>query len=367
MSSSFDFRGIRIQGNDPQTQFIIELQKRLIQFLTENQVAALESENEDIYLDAPDMETAIKWHSELGSQQLFDFHRTYYPPFEPDGQFVTLYIKGRNLGNTLTDYSGFNNFITIHGDPTLVAGPADFDPGIHTHGTKAKAIRFNRPTSKFENDEWLQITDSTRLQIAGQTVGFSLFVRFICYSLADQGDWSPTIYEKIDDSTAIPNDAQMLEVKSDGRLVFIVRDGAVNVPKQTAAGTIVAGEIYDVFVTYGVSGAVMHVYVNGVDKTLSNFTGNINWQTDNNNHDMCIARRGLGEDAGFHYCDVFIFKYYREMIVSQTQVTNHWINKQTISPHPFGRTMVANYFATKLASYINTFTPGSFSSISFSM
>src|SRR5215510_3779611 len=202
MSSSFDFRGLRVQGNDPSTQFMIEIQKRLVRELLKNQTEALESENEDIYLDAPDMETAVKWHSELGSQMQFNFNKAYYPPFEPDGSKVTLYLKARSLGGKLVDYSGFNNTVSILGDPTMVAGPAGFDPGIHSHGTKATAIRFNRPTSNFENEEWVQITDATRLQIAGQTTGFSLFIRLIVYSLADQGDWSPTVYEKIDDSTA---------------------------------------------------------------------------------------------------------------------------------------------------------------------
>lgn len=348
MSSSFDFRGIRIQGNDPQTQFIIELQKTLVKFLLTNQTEALESETEDIYSDAPDMETAIKWHSELGSQQQFNFNKSFYHPFEPDGQYLTLYLKARNLGGTLVDYSGFNHTVTVHGDPVLVPGPASFDPGIHTHGTKSTAIRFNRPTSKFENQEYIQVEDSTRISIAGQTIGHSIFVRFICYSLSDQGGRSPTVYAKVDDSTTPnPNDGTMLEVKSDGRLVLIIRDGAVTVcAKQTAAGTIVAGTLYDVFVTYTVSGAVAHIYVNGVDKTLSAFTGNINWHEESFDHQLWLMYRGNDGNEGHLYGDWFIFKYYREMIVSQTQVTNHWTNKQTISAHAFGTTMSANYWAT---------------------
>ena len=368
--SSFDFRGLRVQGNDPQTQFIIELQKTLVKFLLNNQTEALESETEDIYSDAQDMETAIKWHSELSSQQQFTYLANYYPCFEPDGDKVTLYLKGRNVGGVLTDYSGFNNTVILDGDPTMVAGPAGFDPGIHTHGTKATAIRFNRPTSPFQNEERIRIADATRISIAGQTTGHSIFVRFIAHSLADQNGRSPTIYAKIDDSTSPnPNDGTMLELKSDGRLVLIIRDGGSTVvAKETAAGTIVVDQLYDVFVTYAVSGGVPHIYVNGTDKTLANFTGNINWQNELTDHQMWIFYRGAEESEGHVWGDFFTFKYYREMIVSQAQVTNHWNNKVTISPHAFGTTMHANYFATLLpgAGGVGaSFTTTSFTSTSF--
>ena len=365
MSSNFDFRGLRVQGNDPQTQFMVELQKRLIKNLLKDQTEALESENEDIYSDGYDMETAIKWHSELSSQQVFDYHKSYYPPFEPDGSKVSLYLKCRNLGGTISEYSGFSNNIATFGDPMLVAGPADFDPGIHTYGTKSTALRFNRPTSPYVNTEYVRVSDRTRLQILGMTTGFSIFVRLIVYSLADQGDWSPTIFTKIDDTNATPNDGMLCEVKSDGRLVFIVRDTSVTTAKQTPAGTIVAGQLYDIFLTFTVSGAIQHIYVNGVDQTLTNFVGTVNWQVNVEEHDLYIFRRGRGEESGFLYGDLFIFKYYDELVVSAAQVTNHWLNKQTISPIPYGRVMVANYWATKLATWVTSFTSGSFTGGSF--
>ena len=205
-------------------------------------------------------------------------------------------------------------------------------------------MRFNRQTSDFQNQEWLQVPDDPALQVAGLATGFSIFTRFQLYSIDQQEGRARTIFEKIDDST--PNDATMLQVKDDGRLVFIVKDGGVTTAKETGVALTPAFSVYDVFVTYAVSGHVIHIYVNGVDQTLSDFGGSVNWQTTLTNHDLFIFRRGLGDDGGFVDGDLFVFKRYQEMIVSQTQVTNHWNNKITISSIPYGQCMVTNYWAT---------------------
>ena len=104
---------------DPLLQLVVTLMKRQAKFITQQQVDLVDSDNEDIFSDGQDMETAIKYHT-INSQQHFLFDKKYYPTFEPDGQFVTLYLKGTSLGNTLKDRSGFNNTADILGDPTLI-------------------------------------------------------------------------------------------------------------------------------------------------------------------------------------------------------------------------------------------------------
>ena len=382
-------------------QLVVALMKRQAKFLTQQQVDLVDSDNEDIFSDGQDMETAIKYHSELSSTHKFTFLKDYYPPFEPDGNVVKMWLRGNNLGSTTQDYSGFNRFATIYGDPTLVDGTIDL--GIFDGGAvKSIARRMNRPTSDYENLEWLQVPDSGGIQVTDQTIGTSIFVRFRIFSLADQEGRSPTIFQKIDDST--PNNGIMLQVKDDGRLVCIVKRGGTTTAKETAPSTITTtgtssslsyssfdpasfdpisfdtlAELppvitgtnipYDVFITYAAATPAINIYVNGENKTLSNFSGSVNWQTTLTNHDFFIFRRGLGDAGGFVYGDFYDLKYYRNRVITQQEVTNHYNNKWTISDIDFGHVMVTNYWATIWAggaapgepSFTGTsFTPTSF-------
>lgn len=365
MSSSFDFKGIRILSNDPMNQFLVEMQKRLAKALTDAQAETVDSDNEDIYSDAQDMETAIKWHTELSGQHFFEFDKDYYSPFEPDGDQVKLWLRGINTGSTLKDFSGFNNTADVYGDPILVDGSLDL--GTQTHGVLSTALRFNTPTSHFENQEWLQVADTSGLQLASASTGFSVFVRVRLLSLAQQGGRDPTIFEKIDDST--PNNACMLQAKSDGRLVFIVKKAGTTTAKETTAGMVTTNVVHDIFLSFSVTGSVMKIYIDGTNKALTNFTGNVNWHEDLDNHDLFIGRRGLGNEEGFVYFDFYDFKPYYNRIVTQAEVTNHYNNKWTISSIPFGQIIISNHWATKLLAIAPSpsFTSTSFTSQSFTI
>lgn len=312
------------------------------------------------------MDSVIKYHT-IQHENKFRFDRKFYPTFEPDGQYLTLYLKGRSMGNSLKDWSGFNNNASIHGDPILVE--STFDPQTYNYGTKSTAIRFNRSTSEFENTEYLQVPDAANLRISGISTGFSVFVRFQLYSTDEQNSRARTLFEKIDDST--PSNATMLQVKDDGRVVFIVRRAGTTYAKETGAALTPPFSVYDLFVTYAVSGNVIHIYVNGVDQTLTNFVGTVNWQDTLTDFDTYIFQRGAGSEAGYVNGDMLVFKRYQEMVVSPTQVTNHWTNKITISPHAIGTSMITNYWATfggaGTIPTICSFSPTSFSPVSFNV
>lgn len=367
--SSVDFRGLRHASSDPLTQLYVQLSNRLAKSLTEGQVATVASDNEDIYSDGIDTESAIKYHSELFGAHLFPFTVDYYPPFEPDRNQVKLMLRGTNNGASIPDRSTYDHNASINGDPLLVDGVLDL--GTQTHFTKSMALRMNRPTSAAENAEWLQVPDHTDLQVTTLSTGFSIFVRFKLFSLADQGGKAPTIFEKIDDST--PNNAIMLQAKSDGKLVLVIKRGGTEVVKsETAVSTVAINTIYDIFVTYAVSGNVAHIYVNNVDKTLSAFAGSVNWQATLTNHDLFIFRRGLGVSEGFVYGDFYDHKFYKEKIVSATEVGYHWTNKLTIVNIAFGHVAIVDHFATwtggagpaRSPSFTTTsFTSGSFTTV----
>jgi hypothetical protein len=359
---SVDFRGLRPTSNDPLLALFVELQKSVLKKIRDDQVALLDSDNEDIFTDGQDMDTAIKYHSELSTTHYFDFLKEYFPPFEPDGDIVRTWIRGTNTGNTTKDISTFNHTASIHGDPTLVDGTLDL--GIFDGGAiKSIAMRLNRPTSDFENLEWLSIPDHADIRIGALATGFSIFVRVRLFSLADQNGRSPTIFEKTEDAT--PTNAYMLQAKSDGKLLFITKKGGTTTAKETAAGTVTTNTVYDIFVTFTVSGAVEHIYVDGVDKTLTTFAGSVNWQTSTTNYDLQLFRRGPDEEEGMVYGDFYDYKYYREKVVSQTEVTHHYTNKWTISDIDFGHVMITNHWATIWEGGAPPGAP-SFSAISFS-
>lgn len=340
---STDFRGLRPASNDPLLQLFTELQKRFAKFITGQQVDLIDSENEDIYADGQDIDTAIKYHSELSSTHLFNFLPSYFPPFGPDGNVVKTWLRGTNTGNTIKDVSGFDHTATIYGDPTLVNGTIDL--GIFAGGgIKSIAMRMNRPTSNYENAEWLQVADHADLQLPSGTIGFSIFVRVRFKSIAQQGGRDATIFEKIDDST--PNNAMMLKCGDHGNLIFVVKKAGVVTAKMTADLTITLDTVYDIFVTFTVSGNVEHIYVNGVDKTLTAFAGVINWQTALTNHDLFIFRRGLDAQEGHVYGDFYDFKTYKDRVLTQTEITRHQTNKWSISNIAFGQVMITDYWAT---------------------
>lgn len=363
--SSADFRGIRPPSGDPSLAYIVDLQRQFAKQQIADQVAFVDSDNEDIYGNTQQLESVLKFHDFHG-EHLFAFYTDYYPTFEPDGNQVKIWLRGTNTGTAVADHSGFGNVGTTFGDPVLVDG-TPLDLGYQTSGVKSTAIRMNRTVATGDS---LRVTDNAALDLAAST-GFSEFSRFRLFSLANDGGLSRTIYQKIDDST--PNNARMLLVRSDGSVAYIVKKAGVVTGKQTAASTVVAGTLtspgqpYDVFTTFNNTGSVIHIYVNGVDKTLSNYTDTVTWQASTTNSDLFIFRRGFDTGGGFTYGDFYDYKAYMGKVVSQTEVTNHYANKWSISDIVFGHVMVPSYWATyttttpSLASFIATsFTVTSF-------
>ena len=159
---SSDIRGLWSSSSDPTTRFLTALANKLTKVLTQNQVAGVENDNEDIYSNCVDVESAIKFHTFSG-QHLFTFDKQYYPTFEPDYSKVKCWIRARNAGNSLRDLSGFNNDASVSGDSILVDGKHDI--GCNTTGVKSLALRLNRPNSIYENQEYISIIDSANTQI----------------------------------------------------------------------------------------------------------------------------------------------------------------------------------------------------------
>lgn len=347
-------------SNDPLTKFVIEIAKKVSRARTKDLVENLD-DDEDIYSDGQDVESKVSFNSLYFTKKFTPQTTQYYSASEPDGNKVKCWVQGNNLGVYQNDISGFANHAYVFGEPTLISGNP-FDYGLHTGTIKSLCTRFNRPTSEFENEEYLTITDNANLQVVGLSTGFSIFVRFRIKSLAQQGGLDRTIFEKIDDST--PNNAVMLKASTDGRLTFVVKRGGSEFRKRTAASSIAVDTVYDVWVTYTVSGDVLHIYINNSDKSLTDDPDPAGYHTTLTNHDLSIFRRGAGTSGGYAYADLFDFLYYREKVVSATEVSRHYTNKWTTANIAFGQVAVSNYTMSYTVA-TPSFTSASFTSTSF--
>jgi len=361
--SQFSIRNIREISNDPLTKFTNQIAKKLAKFTNKQETDKLENK-EDIYSNGQDIDTVVKFHS-LNSTKSFT-STPYYPPTEPDLDKVRVWLRGDNLGNTLNDISGFDNHGTLVGDPLITDG-APFDYGINTGGVKSLALTFNRPTSDLENAEYIKIPDSSDLQIAGLSTGISYFLRFRIKSLSTQGGQARTLLEKIDDTLIV--DAVIVKVQSDGKLIVIIKDSGTEYKKETATSTITTNTVYDLWITYDISGNIIHVYINNVDKTLSDSSDTPNYQTDVSDYSLNIFRRGPGSGtAGYTYGDLYDFEVLREKVVSSTEVGYHYVNKWTLANIAFGQVMISNHwsaYSTPTSPASSSFSSTSFTTPSF--
>ncbi len=342
-----DIKGLREISNDPFGKLLTSLSKKFSAFLAKDQAELVENP-EDIYSDGQDVESALKYHNFVMSKQ-FPVSPTnveYYSSTEPDGDKVTLMLGTiwLNLGSQMPDKSGYNNDALIWGDPLLIDG-APFDLGIvdATNTTKSIAVKFNRPASSLENREYISVPDCVDLFVSGITTGISYFIRFRLHDLAQQGSVNRTLFEKVDDST--PNNGVAVSVSTTGNLRFHIKRAGTTYSYQTSAGTIATNTVYDVFLTYAVSGNVMHIYVNNVDKSLTGASAPT-WHTTLTNHDISIFRRGEGTAGGYTYGDFYSMMLFREKVVSTTEVGRHFTNKITLANIPFGQVAISNYSAT---------------------
>lgn len=337
-----DIKGLREISNDPFGKLLTALSKKFSAFLAKDQAELVENP-EDVYSDGQDVESALKYHNFVMTKR-FDLVTPYYSSADPDFNKLSIWIIGRSLGTNLRDYSGFDSVIDLHAsdpDPILVDGaPLDWGIADGTLNTKSITLRMNRSG----NFDYIRADDASRFNVLGISAGISYFIRFRVFDLANQAGLARTLFQKIDDST--PSNAAMLVIESDGRLKsYIKRAGAVY-QKQTAAGTITTDTVYDVWLTYAVSGNITHIYVNNVDKSLTPSSDSPVWQADLTNEDLFVFRRGFGTPGGYVHGDLYDFRLYREKVISSAEVSYVWVNKWTIADIPFGQVLITNYSAS---------------------
>ncbi len=355
---SYNIRNIREISNDPLTKFVNQLAKKFSTFRTQGETDKLENK-EDIYSNAQDIDVPLRINS-FTSTNYFDGTVEYFPSFEPDPTYTTLWLRGMSIGNTLQDWTLYRQDGHLMGDVLLIDG-TPFDHGLHQGGVKSTAIRFNRPTSDTVNTEYIYVDDNSVHSIDGITTGISYFMRFRVSSLSTQNGLDRGLFAKIDDlTTPDPTNGIMCILTTDGRISVTISRAGVKQEKKTPAASIVVDTVYDLWVIFNDSGDVIKIYLNGVDQTLTNVASpGYSWQNTESTN-LRIFRRGYGSTDGYVEGDLYDFRIYREKVVSAAEVGYMYTNKWTIADIAFGHVMIINYWATFL-------TPGAgYTSIGYS-
>jgi hypothetical protein len=345
---SIDFRGLQTSSDDPMARLIKFLERKLARFLTKDQVASVDSDNEDIYADGQDMESVIKFHSLL-PYRITNYNVDYYPTFEPDGQFCKVFILGQNVGDVIPDLSGFNHHAHIVGDPFIVDGSMSL--GTFTNLTLSFCSRYN-PDFEHMDDiantkkGYIYFDDHADLQVNDK---ISEMIRFRPLSLKEDTEDAETLIQKFDDNSV--NAARRLFYTTGGRIMYSVNYAGVNYRRTTDFDTIVAKEDgdppYEVWACFDpalIATNPIKIAVDGVVKTTT-VQGPFSWDGDVTNHTLKLFTEDV-EDGGFVAGDFYMYKMFKGMIVSDAQIGYHYANKWTIENIAFGHVMVIDNWDT---------------------
>ena len=341
---SIDFRGLQTSSNDPQARLIKQLERKLARFLTKDEVAAVDSDNEDIYADGQDMESAVKYHSILPFR-LTNYDTDYYPTEEPDNNYNKVFIRGVNTGTQIPDYSGFNHNAHIVGEPFLVDGTLSL--GTWTDLTLSFATRYNPPDVDTDANAYIYFDDHVDLQIGSSKI--AEFMRFRPLSIEESLEDAATLWQKFDDNAI--DEGRRLFISTGGRLIYSVNYNGTNYRRATPFDVIAPrgdGDLpYDVWATFDpalIGSNPIKININGTDQTLttpSSFT----WNGDTTNHRLHLFNMDV-LDGGYVSGDFYMYKMFKGFIPSNTQMGYHYTNKWTIENIAFGHVAVVDNWDT---------------------
>jgi hypothetical protein len=235
--------------------------------------------------------------------------------------------------------------ITCYGEPKLVSG---FDRGYGdaTNTKKRQALYFNRATSPTRYQDYIKVLDQSltdankSMRVIDASSGFSLLVR-VKFDFITSPNFDPTLYYKVDDDT---NDNSVcITIPTSGKLRFTVSKANVDKTRQTTS-TISSGNDYEMWFVYDPAGATdddkLKIYVNGSLQT--NEAGSIPTYGSLTDHDVYIGKRG-DLDGGYIQGHIIQVKYFLNLKVSASEVSQHFTNKLTIANIAYGKVSTTEY------------------------
>lgn len=323
MSSNFIYQ-IRKYSLDPLAARYKLLSERLAQF--EAQTLQLQTGDTKNYIKVTN---SINQYKEQGFASSKPKTTVFKIPFEPDLKTLTCWYRFDAWGKVVRDASFQGNSGTILGQtPTAAIGP---DKGYGAAGTIA--MNFDGTSQAIE------IADHTNIQMLGTTTGFSVAALIYPTTFAA----TPTgakrfIAEKIDG----PNDMWALFIDTNGFIHSWIYRGGVSHSSVTTTTPLILNTWNWVVMTYNVSNGVHPTYVNALDM-FANGKLIVDTPTDstfpNVRTNMYVGSNAVND--GFFMGNMADFRYYREKVLTQAEVTNLNTNMITTSSIAFGAVATA--------------------------
>lgn len=264
--------------------------------------------------------------------------------FEPDLDTCKLFVEFDSLGEEVTDYSGFNH-------PAKTYGIGRIHNGIDYGQSQSIEAIFDGRSC------YAEVADHDDLRISSITSGYSLFFRFLPFSLSESGGYRQVVCCKSDIEHS---DWWSFELYEDGKARFNMEKSDTIYSIVTPASTIAATPYtdlttstprYDVGVTFDESTDTLKLFINNVKyDTVSNSLdlGTQEPSASLNNNlmvgrytDIVTAAEGekyAARNLSKLYHGVFQqIKFFKDKVVTEAEIGYHYTNKLSISDIPFGQ------------------------------
>lgn len=264
--------------------------------------------------------------------------------FEPDQDTCKLFVEFDSLGEEVTDYSGFEHHAKTYGIGRVHNG---IDYG---QAQSIEAIFDGRSC-------YAEIANHADIRVSSITSGFSMFFRFLPFSLDLSGGYRQVVCCKAD---IADTDWWSFEIYPDGKARFNLTKGSSVYSIVTPAATIAATPYsnlttstprYDVGVTFDDGTDTLKLFINNTkyDTVSSSLDTGTQQPTTSLNNNLMIGRYtdivtpATGEKYAARslsklYHGVFQqLKFFQDKVVTEAEIGYHYTNKLSISEIPFGQ------------------------------
>lgn len=261
-----------------------------------------------------------------------------FMPTEPDGKFLRVNYNFNSQSNVITDKSYFNNHAVLsEGEPLLAVG---WDEGVIGGENEQK---FNKCLHELPNEKLVYgvIPDNPSIQISHLdfSTGFTIIVAGRPLAFDQHNGVDATLYQKIDDVSI--NDACSLRMGPNGELKYFVVDGGTTYNHISEIGKLAYRALNFIIARYDpVATPRITLNLNGIDLTdVDDETPT--WSSSNIELGGCVSI-GNDLDKGAASFSWQKFSLYSKAL-TDTEMSNIYNNRRTISPAMFGEIAVGGY------------------------
>jgi len=308
---------------------IRELQKKIAK--VENQITTLETvdfrhflrSNNDRLIFLSTFENQINSLTDDPNLQLFQM------PVEPDLQYLTLWLAFHEPGAGLAkDNSGFAHSSRVEGSPVYTTGTQAALPAAVGNGVSDRIF----------------VTDAPDINLTGVSTGFSIQVRVNPTGISLSSGKPRVIACKTDDDPNIRDLGWVIWVEPDGSVYFSVSRAGVAFTVGYLNAFPALNKWYNLAFTFTYSSNTPKAYLNGVISTepVTHYRGQSTAPVTLNTFtkDMTLFGTDTENFSGMFSGALSDFRYWREKILSQSEINNVQTNGYSISDIPANKVAV---------------------------